>query len=233
MKTIHALASAALIAALGAPAMAGVVITLEAPGVSNTSQSFAESGVETFDNRAAGANQSFTSDFGGTSGYTGDYSNVQIMNHDSWGGVDNSRYAVSLGQGSSYTLQLNKSADYFGFYLLALSSGNKMEFFNGNTSVLTLGYNDLLSHLTPDYNGSPYPGQTGSEYFAFLNFNFTDGDSYNKIVFSNSGTDGFESDNHTIGINAVPEPATWAMLILGFGLVGVAARRRRITSAIA
>jgi phospholipase/lecithinase/hemolysin len=30
-----------------------------------------------------------------------------------------------------------------------------------------------------------------------------------------------------IGINAVPEPATWAMLITGFGLVGLAARRRR------
>lgn len=28
-------------------------------------------------------------------------------------------------------------------------------------------------------------------------------------------------------INAIPEPATWAMLIAGFGLVGAAARRRR------
>ena len=26
---------------------------------------------------------------------------------------------------------------------------------------------------------------------------------------------------------AVPEPATWAMMILGFGLIGVTARRRR------
>jgi hypothetical protein len=26
---------------------------------------------------------------------------------------------------------------------------------------------------------------------------------------------------------AVPEPASWAMLIAGFGLVGAAARRRR------
>ena len=28
-------------------------------------------------------------------------------------------------------------------------------------------------------------------------------------------------------IPGVPEPATWAMLIAGFGLVGAAARRRR------
>jgi hypothetical protein len=34
----------------------------------------------------------------------------------------------------------------------------------------------------------------------------------------------------TVSLVAIPEPATWAMLVLGFGLVGVASRRR-ITSA--
>lgn len=33
--------------------------------------------------------------------------------------------------------------------------------------------------------------------------------------------------------SAVPEPATWAMMILGFGLIGVAARRLRATPALA
>ncbi len=36
----------------------------------------------------------------------------------------------------------------------------------------------------------------------------------------------FVLDNLTIG-NAVPEPATWAMMIVGFGLIGAAARRRQ------
>jgi hypothetical protein len=31
----------------------------------------------------------------------------------------------------------------------------------------------------------------------------------------------------------LPEPATWAMLIAGFGLVGTAVRRRRAVSALA
>jgi hypothetical protein len=31
----------------------------------------------------------------------------------------------------------------------------------------------------------------------------------------------------------VPEPATWAMLIIGFGLVGAAARRRKAMGAVA
>lgn len=34
-------------------------------------------------------------------------------------------------------------------------------------------------------------------------------------------------DNITISSVAVPEPATWGMLILGFGLIGASARRRR------
>lgn len=33
------------------------------------------------------------------------------------------------------------------------------------------------------------------------------------------------------GVGAVPEPASWAMLIAGFGLVGAAARRRRAVAA--
>lgn len=32
-------------------------------------------------------------------------------------------------------------------------------------------------------------------------------------------------------VAAVPEPATWAMMLLGFGMIGAAARRRRLTLA--
>jgi PEP-CTERM motif len=36
-----------------------------------------------------------------------------------------------------------------------------------------------------------------------------------------------EIQNGQIGLGGVPEPATWAMFIVGFGLVGVSLRRRR------
>jgi hypothetical protein len=39
--------------------------------------------------------------------------------------------------------------------------------------------------------------------------------------------------NGSIQLGAVPEPATWAMAILGMGLIGLAARRRRETVAFA
>lgn len=49
-----------------------------------------------------------------------------------------------------------------------------------------------------------------------------------------SGQPAFEVDNVTFSA-AVPEPATWAMMILGFGLVGASMRRRSSvrTSAVA
>lgn len=39
--------------------------------------------------------------------------------------------------------------------------------------------------------------------------------------------------DYTIRIAAVPEPATWAMMIAGFGLVGAALRRRAVTTVAA
>jgi hypothetical protein len=45
----------------------------------------------------------------------------------------------------------------------------------------------------------------------------------------------FEAANLSLGLNgavaAVPEPATWALMILGFGAVGVAMRRRHSVAA--
>mgnify|MGYP002780877905 CR=1 FL=1 len=42
----------------------------------------------------------------------------------------------------------------------------------------------------------------------------------------NSGQNSLEVDNFGV-VNAVPEPGTWAMMLLGFGAVGFAMRRRR------
>lgn len=55
---------------------------------------------------------------------------------------------------------------------------------------------------------------------------------------------GYESDNHTVGhfitkgtgtvveqLGVVPEPASWALMIAGFGLVGATVRRRHVMTA--
>ncbi len=46
-------------------------------------------------------------------------------------------------------------------------------------------------------------------------------------------TDAFKFSNLTVsGSTSVPEPATWAMMIFGFGLVGSAMRRRQVRTAV-
>jgi hypothetical protein len=51
------------------------------------------------------------------------------------------------------------------------------------------------------------------------------GNTNEGTIFSITGS-GFDT-------GAVPEPASWAMLIAGFGLTGAAMRRRRVTAAVA
>ncbi len=59
----------------------------------------------------------------------------------------------------------------------------------------------------------------------------------NNFAVSFSGGNAIEGPYAATGtfaaVNIVPEPATWAMLIAGFGLVGFAARRRRAVASIA
>jgi hypothetical protein len=54
----------------------------------------------------------------------------------------------------------------------------------------------------------------------------------NQIILS-STSNSFEVDNAAgtfIGAGAVPEPATWAMMIMGFGAMGTVLRRRNVLS---
>jgi hypothetical protein len=44
--------------------------------------------------------------------------------------------------------------------------------------------------------------------------------------------DNFTIDNLSFGVSAVPEPSTWAMMILGFAGVGFMAYRRKIKMAL-
>ena len=45
--------------------------------------------------------------------------------------------------------------------------------------------------------------------------------------------DGFKLSSFTVSTPAVPEPATWAMMIMGFGLMGASLRRRKASELLA
>jgi len=56
-------------------------------------------------------------------------------------------------------------------------------------------------------------------------YTFTDAQNVTSVNFTSSNR-AFEIDN--VSVTAVPEPATWALLVVGFGMVGAAVRRRAI-----
>ncbi|HVF94078.1 MAG TPA: PEPxxWA-CTERM sorting domain-containing protein [Sphingomonas sp.] len=66
----------------------------------------------------------------------------------------------------------------------------------------------------------------GNQAFSqYVQFVATAGESIRSVSFTNNpGIDAFEVANFTA---VVPEPATWAMMLVGFGMVGAATRYRR------
>jgi hypothetical protein len=138
---------------------------------------------------------------------------------------DTSNYLSILG-GTSETLTFGQFYNAFGFYWGSIDTYNKVEFYQGNTLV------DSFSGGSPLATG-------GNQVSALANsYVFFSGVTFNKIVLS-SDSNSFELDNINYGSDhvgangpAAPEPATWAMMILGFAGVGFMAYRRKSRPAL-
>jgi PEP-CTERM motif len=85
----------------------------------------------------------------------------------------------------------------------------------------------LDSDLLGSYNGGPNATTVWSQ--KTVTFSALAGQKLMFRAGSNSDSLGGYLDN--IRLTAVPEPATWMMLVLGFGLIGFSMRRRRNTVA--
>lgn len=116
------------------------------------------------------------------------------------------------------------------FYLGSLDDYNTISFFNGTTLVDSFTGTQLTSVLPAIPDGNQTDGDTNRRYF----FTFGAADGVNRVVF-NTTKPAFEFDDIAAAVSGVPEPSTWAMMILGFGLVGFMLRngRRQGAKAIA
>ncbi|MGL4543412.1 MAG: PEPxxWA-CTERM sorting domain-containing protein [Polymorphobacter sp.] len=145
-------------------------------------------------------------------------------------------YAIVSGTTSAAAMPANDATKYFyvssnlgnGIAKLTTPDLNALSFYWGSVDrynsvdVLGAGGATLLTLA-----GSALPVATGNQFIASTNRRvfFTAG--ANEVItglrFRSTGV-AFELDS--IAGAAVPEPASWALMIVGFGLVGAALRRR-------
>jgi hypothetical protein len=91
-------------------------------------------------------------------------------------------------------------------------------------NMLSLAF---LDGTFQSFSGAGYTGPIKAR----AQFTADPGQRIAGITFASSGNS-FEIDNLAVSA-AVPEPATWALMILGFGVVGAAMRRRKPKLALA
>jgi hypothetical protein len=150
-------------------------------------------------------------------------------------------YTLTLGLTSGSTIP---GVNYFGLWFSALDAGNELQFYENNTLLLTFTpvmFQSLVGACPNSSNafcGNPnssFLDKDSGEQFAFLNF-FDENGYFNKIVFTETGGGGFESDNQTVAymnpvtptgtiISGAPEPGSFVLLFSGL-LVLLAFMRR-------
>lgn len=123
-------------------------------------------------------------------------------------------------------------------YLSVLAGGSATYTFASPVSSFQFDWGSIDAYNTLTINGtSPaiiVPGSNfinpanGDQIAAGTNGRFTvtgtAGELFSSVTFSSTGNS-FEVDNLAVN-GAVPEPATWALMMLGFGGMGAAMRRK-------
>lgn len=130
-------------------------------------------------------------------------------------------WTVGPADGSPGRLNLSSFGDIsnISFIWGSVDTYNLLEFLDANDNVLA---SFTGSQIFNPANGS----QTDPNLNPVVRFNLTNGSqsAFTTLRLSSTGN-AFEVDN--FAINAVPEPATWALMMIGFAAVGFGMRRRR------
>jgi PEP-CTERM motif len=125
------------------------------------------------------------------------------------------------------TLTFNSGYTKFGLYWGSIDSYNSISFLSNNQVVGTFTGGSSGIAVQPS---GPDGNQTSGDTNRYVTFLFSGGASFDEVKFSSTSA-AFEIDDLTasnLSVTApVPEPSTWAMMILGFMGVGFMAYRRK------
>jgi hypothetical protein len=121
---------------------------------------------------------------------------------------DPTNYMAVLA-GQSETVVYGRTYSELGLYWGSIDTYNVLTLFNGASSVVV--------PVPPVADGDQFADDS-NRYFVVSGFNF------DKAVFGSNGNS-FEFDNVAVG-GGVPEPSTWALMLLGFVGLGFAGYRK-------
>jgi hypothetical protein len=193
-----------LLLAATLPAKAGVIITYAEDPDAYTS-SLADTEVFSFNNLKSGKISSVEWED------VGKFDKLYIAKADIYGGApdtknpNGSRYSLQ-GAGSGLlasTLELETPSSYFGMWWSAGDPNNVLEFYNGDTLIGRFTTASLMDPLPAEYDGNPMNRKINSgEPYGFINFFGDETTAWDRIVFTNDGSSGFESDNYTTRVEA-------------------------------
>jgi opacity protein-like surface antigen len=151
--------------------------------------------------------------------------------------VTKSGFAFNAGDVVQLSFQVSGSQrvtaeDFvFGFR----SGGGAIQYNNVIIDSDFYGFNSFGNFNVTDLNGSAL-GLPATTPYGFFSMRFTAGGAGSiKAYFGSNSADniGVIVDDFALEIGAVPEPASWAMMIAGFGIVGASLRRRATRAALA
>ena len=194
--------------ALAAPAAA--VTYTSAPGAPDPGPATGEQFVVTFDAPAA-AGYSWSGGLQTATGNLGSVYAAPALDNTVFG------YVSSANTPNTATLK-TPSLKSISFYWGSIDTYNTLTIHWSGGNEVVIGNPGGGNQQNAASNGLFQAWTTGSDYITGL-------------TFASTGNS-FEVDDIS-GTSAVPEPATWAMMITGFGLAGAAIRRRRTSFAAA
>ena len=235
----------ALLLTSAAPAMAATVLTDTFDGENGGASSLAYGGFANLNVTRGSVDLVANGDYGGLACFGGGGSCVDLGG-TSGSGVTNdgrltSKLTYSFAAGDTVTLSFQLSGNQRSSQDAVDTFGSGFTF-GFNTSLASRGYN--YSGINNVLGGgtiggfSVSQGVFANDPYALRSLYFTaaEAGSFTFNIFSDD-TDDFGPllDSVTLDISpaatAVPEPATWGLMLLGFGLAGAALRRRHAAAA--
>jgi hypothetical protein len=149
----------------------------------------------------------------------------QIETNTAWPGTntpDGSYYGFIQNGGSLNQAFVATSTG--SFVIDFLVAGRNNQSFTGNLSYEVL-LNGSIIFSDATVTGQPFTARTTNPFDLIM------GDSYSLsfhgLQFTGDNTAYIDAVTLSAAVAPIPEPATWAMMLLGFGAMGVTLRRRR------